>query len=372
MGLPMNLHFMLDEKVVTRAIQNFELAMPGQNKYVIVVPTDDYAPQHVKIQNDNVYFAKYNSKKFKDAVGDVSQYKNIIIHLLTNSMVDFVLHHKHPAYTWMVWGGDLYNDLLQYVGFPIYYDKWAIRKARGKNILLYKLVSPLIFIYHKYRVRWRIRAIKNMSYVCGDKYDIKKLKYYIPQLSHLRFKHVIAYYQVEQILAETFCKGNNIVVGNSAYAAGNHVEVFRELAKLDIGNRKVIVPLSYGDVADYIIEEGRKILGDNFYPVTDFLPLKEYNELLLSANTFIYGNYRQAAAGNIIVGLYSGGTVFLNERNSLYETFKEKGCVIYPISSLKERIDYRLTQGEIEKNRHSITQNRTIEDVIESIKNAFS
>ena len=46
--------------------------------------------------------------------------------------------------------------------------------------------------------------------------------------------------------------GNSIMIGNSASGTNNHEYVMRILSKLDIGSRRVIVPLSYS---------GKKVCG---------------------------------------------------------------------------------------------------------------
>ena len=47
---------------------------------------------------------------------------------------------------------------------------------------------------------------------------------------------------------DTSNSGNNILIGNSRSYANNHLEIFSILSKFNIANRKVIVPLSYGNM----------------------------------------------------------------------------------------------------------------------------
>ena len=46
--------------------------------------------------------------------------------------------------------------------------------------------------------------------------------------------------------------GNSIMIGNSASGTNNHEYVMRILSKLDIGSRRVIVPLSYSGKKGYV------------------------------------------------------------------------------------------------------------------------
>ena len=70
--------------------------------------------------------------------------------------------------------------------------------------------------------------------------------------------------------------------------------------------------------ANYISKVGEQYFGRKFNAIRDFMPLEEYNKFLLSADVFIYGNWRQEAVGNILIALFIGGKVFLDEKNPLY------------------------------------------------------
>ena len=102
------------------------------------------------------------------------------------------------------------------------------------------------------------------------------------------------------------------------------------------------------------------------------MPLDEYNRLLLTVRTFIFGSYRQQAMGNIIVALYLGATVFLDKRNTIMSRLQEMGCVFFSIDELEKRIDYRLSEAEIEQNRMQLRKCFSKEMQIRYIKEYFS
>ena len=72
--------------------------------------------------------------------------------------------------------------------------------------------------------------------------------------------------------------GKHIQLGNSATPTNNHIEAIDWLAQMELGARRVIVPLSYGsdEYRDMVCAYGKKRLGDTFQPVTDFMPFDEY------------------------------------------------------------------------------------------------
>ena len=134
-----NLHLFVDEKVVSRCIQNFEDVLPHQNRYIVVIPDKDYRLKHVKVQHDQLFAVKYGSEEFYNAVGDLRQYKHVVIHLMTWDMFQFASEHPEAEITWASWGSDLYSDLLEVRGYKMYYDKRAIYKYQGRDSLIKRL-----------------------------------------------------------------------------------------------------------------------------------------------------------------------------------------------------------------------------------------
>ena len=108
------------------------------------------------------------------------------------------------------------------------------------------------------------------------------------------------------------------------------------LAKHDLGSRKIIVPLSYGDpfYRKNLITRGKEILGDAFMPLVDFLPLDQYCSIVASCNVVVMNHLRQQALGNIGAALYQGAHVFLDPINPVYQFFKEKGAFVHSTQDL--------------------------------------
>ena len=168
--------------------------------------------------------------------------------------------------------------------------------------------------------------------------------------------------------------GNDIIVGNSASFNGNHEEVFQHLASMPLCGRKIKVPLSYGkaSVVEYVKEKGQELLGDCFIPVLNYMSLEEYNRFLCSSRTYIYGNYRQEAFGNIVVALFLGGAVFLHPSNVLLKEFKSMGCICFSTEELTEKIHYYLTDEERKNNREILLRHYDSHRLLEIIKKEFA
>jgi hypothetical protein len=132
--------------------------------------------------------------------------------------------------------------------------------------------------------------------------------------------------------------GPDILVGNSASYANNHLEVFDALADLDLRGRRVVAPLSYGESEAYrqlVIAAGRAQFGDAFVPLTDYLPLGEYVELLASCGHVVMGHRRQQALGNVVGALCSGADIVLDARNPIALTLLDEGARIRTLDDLR-------------------------------------
>ncbi|MGO2133820.1 MAG: TDP-N-acetylfucosamine:lipid II N-acetylfucosaminyltransferase [Marinobacter sp.] len=104
-----------------------------------------------------------------------------------------------------------------------------------------------------------------------------------------------------------------VQVGNSSDPSNNHLEIFEKLASLPANNFRVLAPLSYGNQqhALRVISEGKKLFGDRFVPLIDFLPLAQYQEFLAMIDVAIFNHNRQQGLGNLISLLGMGKKVYL-------------------------------------------------------------
>lgn len=129
--------------------------------------------------------------------------------------------------------------------------------------------------------------------------------------------------------------GSDILVGNSATPENNHLETLALLAALDIGDRRVVVPLSYGDAAyaDDVERAGVELLGDRFTPIRGYLPLSDYTALISRCGVVIMGHRRQQALGNVARAVWQGAHVFMDRRSPILEYFRAVGL---PAQTLEE------------------------------------
>ena len=146
----------------------------------------------------------------------------------------------------------------------------------------------------------------------------------------------MTYYPLEVLfkgIENVKVRGENILLGNSASFTNNHIEAFNFLKGINLEDRKIIMPLSYGDkvYGEKVDEIGKSIFGSKLESIFHFIPLSEFNELLSTCNVVIMNHYRQQAVGNIIATLWMGAKVYLNEKNTFYHYLKRIGVYVYSI-----------------------------------------
>lgn len=151
---------------------------------------------------------------------------------------------------------------------------------------------------------------------------------------------------------ERTVNGHDILLGNSATFSNNHFEAINHLKKIDLTNRKIILPLSYGEkgIAKMIQKYAEEKLGKNRVVVlNDFLAIEDYHNILLRCEIIIMNHIRQQAGGNIVAGLLNGSHVYLHQRSPLYEFLISNDVEVSCINNLKELRP--LSAKSKEKNR---------------------
>ena len=328
----MILHLVHDEKIINRTIDIFEEVAPKQNLFIVFTR---HQLKYIKPQQNVIFFQDF-TQKYKG-----EKFSSVIIHFLNSRKIRFInkyIDQNTPIY-WIIWGNDLYNKLLYPKGFEIY-DKQSSYYKKVKKSFINNLFNKLISNFKTVKIEKFISKYIDYILVDTTETDYNMLLKYYPKLKNIPCKEFF-YYPIETTLGEELMKksveGNNIQIGNSASITNNHEYVMRFLSKLNIGNRNVFVPLSYSGTEEYkktVKRKGVECFGDKFKSLDDFIPLEEYNQLMLSFGFAIYGNFRQEAIGNIVISLYLGTKIFFPENTPFYLWAKRLNLIVFKIIKL--------------------------------------
>jgi len=324
------LHFVQDEKFTDCIIEEFE--------YIKDIARSTYMIQARDRRKSPFKYIHYPEMIAKESPWNINKYiyeNNIDVVILHNI---FSLHYIHilqlpkrVKVVWLAWGYDLYylpKD-RPFIKMNLYGPKTAIyisKSAPG----LFRVIKNKV---NGYFLRKVLDKVDYFSGVLPQEYKMMKSS------TNFRAKEVTFNYSTvskdkDKGFGDQRVKGAHILVGNSGDETNNHLDIFDKLSKLDISDRKIFVPLSYGGSPKYLAkvkETGRALWGDKFIPVEHFLSEQEYGNVINSCGFRIFGHERQQAMGNIGMGIRSGCKVFLSKNSIAYAYYKGIGIKVFSI-----------------------------------------
>lgn len=361
------IHIVTDDKFADAAYDIFESQYPNQNEFIIFSDSDKlHYIKKIKPQ-----FHKRINIFFKISIKKILQADLVIFHGY-NSYSSLLLRAipRNTPTIWIGFGFDYY-DLINR---PLYKKKTKlIANGFSRKQTLLSLPKKIFKqLVQKYLNKKRlINKFDIFSPVLEQEYYLvqKNLKVFLPKFASWNYG-TLEDHLVKEFVNLSIC-GNNILLGNSATLSNNHVEAFDLINALNIDDRNIITPLSYGDsnYADLIIEKGYNIFGNCFSPLTDFVELASYIKILQSCSIVIMNHLRQQALGNIVISLYLGAKVFLDDRNPIYIFFLEKKAFIYSLSELENELNSELTNEQILRNREILREHWGRESIYAKTRN---
>ncbi len=358
-------HFVKDEKVTDQIIQNF--GRDKFNNHFLVFK--DKPGEENKFINAN----QENISEFIPFNDDI----NLCLENLGTKIIFCHAFHLEFALVinklenrfkiaWYTWGFDIYGlpKIKPFSYAPL--TENYLRKA-----------NPFLWITRAVLKNQTLRKIFCFVFNKQDRYGIvlhamKKVGYmitYMPNDYQMFVRHYdfdLKFLKAPFSTIEQYLGGNkrevlsnnaqNILVGNSNTIECNHLDALDLLFLINLPkDTKVYVPLSYGTnmhYKDVVVNEGKSKLGDQFYPMLDFMNRNEYLGVLKSCSVGIFCHYRQQAMGNIIAMLYMGARVYLSNRNPAFQFLKSEGLEIFSVEDVNDNFNaFPLELGKADANR---------------------
>lgn len=349
----MILHIIIDDKFTEIGVQTFERSQPGKNKSLLFAESDKF--RYLKRKPDIMVSPRLWF--FRPTLwANIRSADAVVIHYLTEiSLVIPLIIPRKKKILWIGWGGDYYHH-FEDKGYRLYgpHTEQAI-----------KLFEPQLMGSQKVKKRIKqaifntvIKRITFFSPVIFE--DFNLLCKYYPNSTMMYLPWNYGSPSSQSVELKDFPSlGPNILIGNSASYSNNHLELFEILKDVDLTGRNLIVPLSYGptEYRDYIILKGKELFGKSFIPLTEFMPIHEYEKFLLSCSFVMMNQYRQQAVGNIIIMIRFGAKIFLSTNNPYYETCRRGEIEVYPIEEMlsgKEGMFEPLTEDTKLRNKRNL------------------
>lgn len=372
------IHCIIDDKFVDSIIRAVDLTTKwSHHDFVYITNEKNTSFQYIKftdritILTPNEFLSNVNSGK----------YHAIILHSLSSLPTNVINQLNDKIIViWKAWGFDLYNTpLVNHPFIKLKKYKPLTKKVVSRNIKAWvqQINAALYYYIHKENYEKSIARIDYFSGVLPTEYELMKT-----QVPYFRAKQIHYYYGPISIynkdrLCEPFSDGLNIMIGNSGDPTNNHLDAFELLSKLYLKDSKIYSPLSYGGNPLYlkkVIERGKELWGERFYPITSFLPYTEYSKLAWNCGIVLFNHERQQAIGNILMALWRGAKVFLSPTSVAYSYYKSVGMNVFNIEEdlTITNLTTPLTDTERNNNRVLINSLYSWETQERNFQNIYS
>lgn len=324
----MILHIVPDEKFIDFAYNEFEKV--ASTKFLVLSESTSKKFKYINSPNiEKISTTELLSPIF---INTLQNYEFIVLHQLDHYKARLVLNAPvNIIFVWLGWGFDYYSFIA----------------GDNRNLLLPK--TKVLWVKQNFLIFLKNIIKKIIFYKTLQQKALNKIHYFAPVLpnEYELVKNSVKNFNAKYV---PFSYGNlddmlkgihldlevrpNILLGNSASYTNNHIEAIEMISQFNLGDRRIITPLSYGDekYKQYIKKYAYLQLKDNFMPLDTFMDKEEYHKLVSSCSIVIMNHIRQQALGNIITMMYLGAKIYLDSRNPIYTFLSENGAFIYDIN----------------------------------------
>ena len=326
-----------------------------------IIRLDKFIPSFINFVNNNFnkknhLFIVLGSKN--DIYGKVDS--NNIIFITSRIQIFYVLKFMYKAEKIIIHG--LWSGKLIYMMF---FQPWLLKKS-------YHVMWGGDFYFPEKQSWIKKQVIKQMghfaTYIKGD-YELAQKWYGTKGEYHECFMYTSNLYKEYNVIEKAH-NGINIQVGNSADPSNNHIDVLKQLEKYKEEDINIFVPLSYGDVnyANEVISFGKKMFGNKFHPMTEFMPFENYLVFLGEIDIALFAHKRQQAMGNTISLLGLGKKVYMRSDITPWKLFQDIDIKVFDVESISLEL---FTDNEKEKNKKKIKEYFSEENYLKQLKKLF-
>jgi hypothetical protein len=372
---PKVLHYGLDEKFMPFVRKVYEAAFPGRNRFRVMLSAR-VTPRffHPAGPRERISPRYWFSADLKH---DLDWCDCVVVHFMTPWFAKAIRVAPPGALVvWGAWGGDFYHLIPAYAGSLYLCDTgrlvaqlsgWRVPgPGRAFELAVDWLLRAFLPV-------WERDVIDRIDAVTMLPAEHRMLADAVPGF---RARHVqLHYYSVEDVFARgpAAIQGSDILVGNSATPTNNHLEAFALLRGIDLGDRRIVVPLGYGmaDYAEAVCAAGARSFGARFVPLRGFLPLEEFNRAIAGCSTVIMNHVRQQAFGTINTALFKGAKVFLRPENPLLAFYRGLGARLFGLphgNPDRDELLAPLSEAERQANRQALLAFASFERAVASVR----
>lgn len=352
------LHICRDDKFLKGVMSGFlQISNSITSEFIIFKPKN----KKLKYGDENELGVFVSRRLFKAKLKN-GDYDAVYFHSLPPEnywMINSI--PKDKIVIWWSWGFDIYNGGIY--GWNSFINVDSIKKEtktiqNNSRPLFRKIVLFFCMLYYELYGRLKRSAV------------LKRIDYFRPVLpaeynmmKRNRSFRAGEFYPINfgpnyHVKNDTKKAEGDIIIGNSGSAFNNHADVWHDIKDYLPGNRRIIVPLSYG-TDRYAKKVKTIIMGSNVSFLDDFLPKEEYFNIMNNCSYAVYGSVRQHAMGNINHALAEGIKVFLYKESVVYKSLKDMGFVVFAIEDIDSNsFSMPLSKEDMEKNEQAFDRLR--------------
>ena len=354
------LHIFVDDKFPKGVYERYQ--QEGSTNNICAIFTRDNDLKYVgDIEGLNVLSSR---RQIRDFLKE-TRYDAVFFHSLPVESWPYVpFIPKEKIVIWWAWGYDLYDlpsGLEPFIKVVLF--KPLTRKVLDSNYLhrLKQLFYSYKYLYYE---RMRQKVIKRIDYFQPVTSIEYKLMFHNKGFRAKEYYHSSSFQHSDNELQIRNDDGG-VLFCNSAHPTNNHLDVANTMNTIDLGNRNIYIPVSYGsDTYKEVIKSKIKMKGANLIFLESYLPKDEYYSIISKCSYFVSGVMRQQSMGNISYCLLNGIKVFLYKDSLPYKYLKEGGYSVYAIEEINEnsfttaltlneaKINRQLMEKEEERRRH--------------------
>ena len=363
----MNLHIVPDNVFINKFYSNLqELNIIDNNKFV--VRTNHTKLQYVK---HNLPFSKPYTRKFDALTGDTSAYEKVFIHQFTPLLYRWVALNTFQELNWMVWGSDLYN--LPSVNIPLYEELTSTRYFERKGSLHAVLYRLKVSLFHE---RYRKKAYAKVRHVltwmgCEHEFALRHLSGLQAGHAFFFYENDVPYRMLDEVMLQDSPPPERsrpvYILGNSATPELNHIDAVALMDRQGV-RADLWVPISYGDKRyARFLKKNLVYKGGEVRFIDEYLDFRQYLQLLNQADGLIMNNIRPQGYGNILMMMYMGKKIFLNEKNFSAPELDRSGLIWQPLDKLGA-----VPGPEWSKNKSVVTRLLSHDTLLKTYAGLFS
>ena len=302
----MNIHLMPAQKFTDKFLyfinQQFDL---GSNLVYVYDSGDGF-------QCEKVDCAKYISDFEAIDLSVMGDHDKFFVHgFYEKRVIDYLSRNlkafKKNQLVLIAWGADIYNNRL-------------LLKSDHKPHLRVRLLEMK---------KKRLIGSSNiyMTFACADQEIIhdyyggngKQFDCLYPSNANIELLDTLKSEKNESVITR-------ILLGNSATPTNLHFEALDAMKKFGNRDIEIVCPLSYGEkeYGEQVCQYGKKLFGDKFIPITDYMSPEDYSRLLNTVSIAVFNHNRQQGTGNIEILSYLGKKLFIRSDTTTWKHYVDR------------------------------------------------